>query len=214
MSFASLISETKKILTSRAFLGLFMSLLVISSSVVYVASEPRPRERFLSISTLGPNMMAEDYYPKNSSAIDVGETINWYLNVKNDMGNVEYVSVRVKLLNSTETIPDDSAHLPSPTNAIIEMEQVLSDDSVWVIPLTWTITEIDKKQGYTMVKSLEINNVLANDLNVASTDGNFRMIIELWRYDTETGNFSFAWSSGLAQRSAWNQIWFSVKQST
>ena len=210
---SNLVSETKKVLTSKVFLGLFVSLLVISLSVVYVASEPRPRERFLSISTLGSNMMAEDYYPNGKSIIDRGDRVTWYLNVYNRMGDVEYVSVRIKLLNSTDVTPNDSSHIPSPMNTISETKKTLTNNSTWTIPLHWTITEVDKVQDHNVIKSLEINGVDIDDINVRDSSGTFRMIVELWRYDTEKGTFSFAWSSGLDNRSAWNQIWFSVKQS-
>ena len=211
---SNIISETRKVLTSKAFLGLFVSLLVISLSIVYVASEPRPKERFLSISTLGSNMMVEDYYPDGKSIIDRGDSVNWYLNVYNRMGDVKYVSVRIKLLNSTHVTPDDSSHIPSPVNTIIETKKTLTNNSTWTIPLHWSITEIDKVQDYNVIKSLEINGIDIDDINVKDSSGTFRMIVELWRYDTEKGTFSFAWSSALDDRSAWNQIWFSVKQST
>jgi hypothetical protein len=211
---SNLVSETKRVLTSKAFLGLFVSLLVISLSMVYVASEPRPKERFLSISTLGSNMMAEDYYPNGKSIIDRGDSVNWYLNVYNRMGDVEYVSVRIKLLNSTDVTPNDSSNIPSPMNTIIEIKKTLTNNSTWTIPLNWSITEIDEVQNYNVIKSLDINGVGIDDINVKDSNGTFRMIVELWRYNTEKGTFSFAWSSGLDDRSAWNQIWFNVKQST
>jgi uncharacterized membrane protein len=205
-----LISSVRQVLASRTFLLLFSSLLIIYLSIAYVASEPRPQERFLSISTLGSNMMAGHYYPSNSSLIDTGFDVSWYLNVYNRMGNPEYLSIRVKLINSTQTAPDDNLHLPSPENHIIELRHMLANDSTWVTPLSWTITEIDKKQDYVVIKGLKINDLEFDDLHIASSDGDFRLIFELWRYDTETNDFSFTWSSGLDERSTWNQIWFSV----
>jgi len=215
MTLAELISQVRQVLASRAFLAIFASLLAISLSLAYVASELRPQERFLSISTLGSNMMTENYYPGDSSTINVGDNVKWYLNVYNRMGSAEYISLRVKLLNSTQTIPDDTLHVPSPENQIIEMKYMLMNNSTWVIPLTWTVTEVEEQQDYIVIKSLELNGIHVDQLNVRSLNGrDFRIIVELWRYDLETGNFAFAWSSGLEERSAWNQIWFNVKQRT
>jgi len=215
MSFVKLISQARQVLASRAFLLVFVSLLVISLSIAYVASESRPQERFLSISTLGSNMMAESYYPKGNASINVGDNVNWYLNVYNRMGSVEYVSVRVKLLNSTQTAPDDISHTPSPEKSLFEVRHMLMNNSTWVIPFSWEITQIDKEQDYLVIKSLNANGTDLDDLNVRSLNGeDFRIIIELWRYDTQSGDFAFEWSSGLDKRSAWNQLWFNVKQST
>ena len=117
MSLAKLMSQSSHVLASRAFLLFFASLLMISISIAYVASEPRPQERFLSISTLGSNMILKDYYPTGSSTIDVDDNVNWYLNVYNRMGEVEYLSVRIKLLNATQATPEsDMAVITEVTN--------------------------------------------------------------------------------------------------
>jgi uncharacterized membrane protein len=212
MNIQKLTSKAIQVVGSRAFLLLFASLLAISFSVVYVASEPRPQERFLSISTLDSNMKSDNYYPRSDSTLNAHDHVNWYLGVYNKMGTAEYLSVRVKLLNSTQAIPDDTLNLPSPENHIIELKHVLMNNSTWVIPLKWFITETDREQGYVVIKGLNINGIAVDDLNVKSLDGeDFRMLIELWRYDADSDSFVFAWTSGIDKRSAWNQIWFNTK---
>ena len=214
MNITKLISHTLLLLKSRAFLLLFASLLVISFSVAYVASEPRQHERFLSISTLDKNLMSDDYYPRANSTIKVNDRVKWHLDIHNRMGSVEYLSVRVKLLNSTQAAPGDTLHVPSRGDPIIELRQALMNNSTWIVPLKWSITEIDEMQDHVVIRSLSINDKLVDDLNVRSVGGkNFRMVIELWRYDIESGDFVFTWSSGIDKRIVWNQIWFNIKSS-
>jgi len=212
MSLAKLISQCSQVLASRAFLLFFASLLMISISIAYVASEPRPQERFLSISTLGSKMMLKDYYPTGSSTIDVGDNVNWYLNVYNRMGQVEYLSVRIKLLNSTQAAPESDTLYQSPEGYIFELKQILQNNSTWAVPLTWSIKDVDKEQDHIAIKSLEINGMVVDDLNIRSTSGGFRMIIELWRYDANSGDFAFDWDSNTDKRNTWNQVWFKIKQ--
>ncbi len=208
---SGLILSIKGVLTSRVFLAILLSLLAISLSVTYVASESRARQSFLSISTLGSNMSMENYYPGETSTISVGDNVSWYINVYNRMGEPEYLSVRVKLLNSTHESPDVVMNLASPEHHIFEIKQLLMNNSTWTVPLSWTPTGIEKQGNYAVIRSLNINGMDVNDLNVRSADGNnFRMVIELWRYDRQLGDFSFAWSSDSDKSSVWNQIWFNV----
>ncbi len=210
MSFGKV--PTRKLLSSKAFLFLFASFLAISLSVAYVASESIPHERFLSISTLDSDMRTEKYYPEGSYAIKTGDNIDWYVRVYNNMGDPEYLSVRMKLLTSTDASPDDTSHKPSPEKHVFETRRLLMNNATWVIPLNWKITHVDSEDDYTVIKGLEVNDFQIEDLDFRNMNGgDFRIVLELWRYDTEAGDFVFAWTSGPDKRMAWNQIWFNVK---
>jgi hypothetical protein len=60
---------------------------------------------------------------------------------------------------------------------------------------------------------LDINNHPVEGLNVTSLQGKeFRMIIELWKYDMEDKAFVFqGFPENDNNRGAWNQIWFNLK---
>ncbi|MGH9934503.1 MAG: hypothetical protein ACRD3Z_05230, partial [Nitrososphaerales archaeon] len=154
-----MISSTKRVLTSRVFLAIFVSLLAISLSVTYVASESRPRQSFLSINTLGSNMAMENYYPGETSTITIGDNVSWYINVYNRMGEPEYLSVRVKLLNATHEGPDVAMNLPSPGDHIFEIKQLLMNNSTWTIPLSWSLTEVEGEENYAVIRSLNMNGI-------------------------------------------------------
>jgi len=72
-------------------------------------------------------------------------------------------------------------------------------------------TELD--HGYVIIKGLDINNHHVEGLNVTSLQGkDFRMIIELWKYDMEDKAFVFeGFPENDNNRGAWNQIWFNLK---
>ena len=39
---------------------------------------------------------------------------------------------------------------------------------------------------------------------------NYKVVLELWVYDEELGDFRFGWGQGDEMRCVWNQIWFNV----
>ena len=159
-------------------------------------------------------MKIEKYFPSENRSVSLGDNITWYVNVYNQMEKLEYLSVKFKLINSTHGMPDDNLHVPSNGIQIFEARQVVVNNSTFVIPVNWTNTglENDRENGYIKIKSLNINGMVLENLDIKSKDGeDFRMIIELSRYDPETKNLSFTWFSEGETRSAWNQIWFSVK---
>ncbi|MEM2919614.1 MAG: hypothetical protein QXU29_02505 [Candidatus Nitrosocaldus sp.] len=204
-------------LRSRHFLIILAVLIAVSMSIAYVASVPREYERFMSLSTLGRGMMASDYYPSNSPDIAIGDEVLWHIQVYNRMGSAEYIAIRVKLLNADMPIPDDNMHTPSPVEHVYEVRQVVANDSTITIPLQWSIASLARESGedgsmYVAVKELLINGEKVST-DVKSKDGkDFRLIMELWRYNPESKEFEFSWLDSMNERrSVWNQIWFNVR---
>ncbi|MEM0030018.1 MAG: hypothetical protein QW572_07595 [Candidatus Nitrosocaldus sp.] len=204
-------------LRSRHFLIILAVLIAVSMSIAYVASVPREYERFMSLSTLGRGMMVSDYYPSNSPDIAIGDEVLWHIQVYNRMGSAEYIAIRVKLLNADMPIPDDNMHTPSPVEHVYEVRQVVANDSTITIPLQWSIASLARESGedgsmYVAVKELLINGEKVST-DVKSKDGkDFRLIMELWRYNPESKEFEFSWLDSMNERrSVWNQIWFNVR---
>jgi hypothetical protein len=207
------------IIRSRKFILLFASLVVLFTPIALATSSSAGKEKdeesFLSMITLGSSMKLDaSYFPSNNSTVNLGDRMNWYIMVHNGMDNSEYVAVRVKILNSTQTGPNDTLNLPSPSPQVFEHRQLLARDSSAAIPLEWAIIDIDKQDGKISIKRVMINGQEIGDLGIESQNGqNFRMLLELWRYNVDTRDFEFEWSSSAHdnKRSVWNQIWFSMK---
>ena len=217
MNTTNILQEARSIIYSKTFLMVFCSLLAVLLSIGYVASEAWPQERFLSISTLGSNETAENYYPDGESTIAVGDTMKWYMNVYNHMGQTEYLSIRMKLINSSQPTPDESSYLQDQQLPIFRLDRVVEDKSRWIEPLTWSIAGMNQDIDQISIKSLSVNGVNVDNLNTTTVRGKeFRIILELWRYDTETQNFVFSQppsvkQSDTKQMNNWNQIWFRLE---
>ncbi|MDQ3562337.1 MAG: hypothetical protein M3382_05000, partial [Thermoproteota archaeon] len=77
---------------------------------------------------------------------------------------------------------------------MFEIRRLLARNSLWNIPLDWTISNVstDLDHRYVAIKGLDVNNQHIGGLNITSLqDREFRMIIELWKYDMEAKAFVF-----------------------
>jgi uncharacterized membrane protein len=212
VTFRLLFLQLQKLLLSPLFIVVFLSFLILTLSIAYLSLENKTSHEFLGLTVLGNNMMAENYYPEGNSTVVVGETVKWYINVENHLGSPEFLSLRLKLLNSSQFLPLDnsSRSTPSPTPHIFEITRMMSDNSTWIIPINWTITDID--ENHTTIRSLNVNGIQINGVNTKSVTGkDFMVVFELWRYDTNLKDFIFTWPSETGERVTWVQLWFSLK---
>jgi hypothetical protein len=195
----------------RTLLVVFITLLIISETVVYVATTPRPQKEFFQIYVLGANHMAAGYYPNNDTNIRVGEQVNWYLGVTNFMGSVQLVALRIKLGNATISAPDDTNAAPSQAPLVIEFERFLQNNETWEFPFAWQILRTSPTAGSTHILGLLINSETILLSEASALGGrNFRFIIELWTWDTDSANFQFGWFAPIEHRVAWLQLWFNA----
>lgn len=201
-----------EIIRSKEFLVIFGLSVAILSITTINSSLAQQSNGYFALTTLGQDMQADDYFLQDDHLVRHGDKQSWHIAVHNGMDNAEFVSIRVKLLNSTQLIPNDSLNQPSPEPPILELRQMLAENSTSTIPLDWSIKQADTELGYVTIKEITINGQDISNLNIRSLDGqNFKVVLELWRYDHDSNSFAYAWSSGHDMRSVWNQIWFNVE---
>jgi len=195
----------------RTLLAVFITLLIVCEMLAYVATTPRPQEQFFQLYVLGAKHMAADYYPNNDTNIQLGESVQWYLGVTDFMGNVQLVSVRVKLANQTIMPPDDLNAQPSSAPLVTDFKRFLQNNETWEFPLVWQINDAVTVGASTRILELAINNETFQLQDSSARDGyNFRLIFELWTWETDSGTFQFGWVTGGERRVAWLQVWFNM----
>jgi hypothetical protein len=192
------------------FVSVCLVLVLASFAPVVIAYLPRRREPFMALAVLGEEGMAEKYYPGNDSSIGVSEVVHWTLYLYNYMGEVRYVAVRVKLLNSTMLAPNSTSCSPSPAPVIYEVRRVLLDNETWLYPLDWSLLNVSWNSESIMIGGLMINGEPFQTDAEAVHGCNFRVVLELWGYEESSGGFIFGWASGEESHCAWNQIWFNT----
>jgi uncharacterized membrane protein len=184
---------------------------MVTSGAAYRVLTPAPTEQFFAMWVLGSKGLAEDYYPNNNPTLAVREAVNWTLGVYNHMDGLEYVVVRVKLLNSTLSSPDELTGTPSPIPEIFEFKRILLDNETWSIPFAWRILNLTQQGQSLLITGLTANQTpLKGSLGGATSGINFRLVFELWFYDETGSKLSFSWNTQGTNHSVWTQIWFNA----
>jgi len=189
---------------------------IVASSLTYVTLYPRPQEQFFASWVLGAQGTTADYYPNNNPTIGLRKEVTWTLGVYNHMGSLQYVVLRVKLLNSTMTAPNDTTDQPSQAATIFEFARVLVSNETWSIPFVWEIQNRTSTKNEVTITGLSINQTtLTGQLATANSGYDFRFIFEVWHYDATTSDLSFAWTTSDGQlHVVWTQIWFNATVTT
>lgn len=195
----------------RYLLAFTAIVIVLASGVGYTVLRPPPSEQFYAMYILGSNGLAEHYYPNDNPNLTIGEPINWTIGIYNHMGSLQYVVVRVKLLNSTLPSPDELTGVPSSVAPLLEYARVLVDNETWSIPFVWRIMSVSQNLGELMITGMSINQTtISGNLIRAVSGHNYRLVFELWFYDKSTNDLAFSWRTQNTQHSVWTQIWFNA----
>jgi len=195
----------------RTLLAVFITLMIAFEMIAYVSTVPRPTEAFFQLYVLGANHMAGAYYPNNDNNIKVGEVVTWYLGTTNNMGMVQLISIRVKAGNQSIAAPNDSSAVESPAPVVTDFERALLDNETWEVPFVWSISNATSTGGSTRVLMLNINNETYPISDWDAKDGyNFRLVFELWTWQTDANAFEFGWTANNEHKIAWLQLWFNM----
>ena len=170
---------------------------------------PRYEARFFELGLLGKDKTAEGYYPNDNSVIPLNSTVEWYVYLHNHMGDVENVSVKVKLLNSTMQKPNDTENVPSPFPPILDIAVTLAVDETLYFPFSWSILQVLSQDDSIILNNLMVNNGTLK-ADVLSSDSLFTLTFELWVYNPNSHDYKFGWDHGGDFSSASVNIGFKV----
>jgi len=192
-----------------AFLIVFVSLSLIFSSVAYYATSKPPAQPYMAFG-ISSNRGLQQYIPGSNFTITPSETVDWTIQVTNDMNTAQFVLIVIRLGNSTTQSPNST--IPTATVPEISTTQTflgLGDTSQ--LNFSWTVQSTNKT-GNLVFPSISINGQLATgQLQVGAASGrNFRLIFELWTYDTTTGSFEYGYPGTSGTIGEWLQVWFNV----
>jgi hypothetical protein len=195
---------------SKVFtIGVLILILIITVALISTIW-PRNETRFFELGLLDKDQTAKAYFTIDNSTIEIGTQVRWFIFVHNNMGNVEKISVRVKLVNSTMAQPIDSKNTPSPSSFFLELPSSLSINDTVLLPFFWSIPQVTFQDGATNIRQLTVNNQIF-DINVSSIDY-FSLVFELWVYDKVTQTYLFGWrSTGNDFSSASVNMGFKIK---
>jgi hypothetical protein len=191
-------------------IGIVVVVLILTVTVVS-SYWPKYEERFFEFALLGSEKKAENYFPNQNSTIEKQTPLLWHIFLHNHMGSEQTVIVRVKLLNSTMTMPNDLNHSPSPHLPFLEFSTVLTIDDTIQLPFSWSILEAVPSNG-SIVMTVN-NEIIVGDVS-SFVDNQLRMVFELWVYNPLTEQYEFGWDSGKGYYSTSVYMWFTITLDT
>lgn len=195
----------------KPVLALVVSFLAIIIAVAMVSSFwPKYEQQFIELGLLGRDGTATGYYPNDNPTLNSNSQVNWQIYIHNNMASSQYITIRVKLLNSTMQAPNDNEHEPSPFASISEFPLFLPSNGTQLIPFSWSISGAVFQNGSIAIESLMVNGNTVNVDPPVVSNSSFCMVFELWVYDQSTHEYSFSWDSGKGLFSASVDMWFNV----
>lgn len=193
----------------QLFVSICLVLILIACTPLVLALIPDREEPFLALAILGEEGIAEHYFQGNDPQIEVGEEVHWTISLYNHMGETQYVTLKVKLINATMVVPNSTACVPSPAPVIYNVRRILLTEETWLFPLSWSVSNVEQVGDFVYIRSLSMNGKSVETESAALYGSNFRLVFELWVYD-DFEDLRFGWVYGEELRCTWNQIWFSV----
>ncbi len=172
-------------------IGLIGALIIASPTIASFIHLP-PGEQFSELYLLGPERMAQNY-PYN---IAIDQNYSIYLNVANHLGSTANYVLYVKLGNLTESMPNATSGTPSPLSPIYEYRFSIQDNQTWTSPLTFSVPKATMQATNSQINTLKIQETTLNVekpaiWNTNTTTFSYRLIFELWPYDTQTSSIAF-----------------------
>ncbi len=192
------INKNKVIIVACTFV-----LFLILTGVFLSAFWPRYEERFFELGILGKDKMAKDYYLNDNYSLILGSQVDWYIYVHNHIDSAQNIVVKVKLVNSTNDLPNDLDNQPCPFDSIAEFPLSMSVNDSLIVPFSWIIVEAISQKNSTIIKQLIVNDQTV-ELNISDfSESFFRMVFELWVYNESLQTYEFGWESekGLSSSS-------------
>jgi uncharacterized membrane protein len=190
------------------FIVIYIVLIIITLFPVILTYFPDRNQNFVTMAILGDKGMAENYYPKNDPNIEIHEEVNWQLYISNKKKDTIFISIKIKISNSTVELPKSTSCIPNPATSIYEIQRIIEGNETWIKPITWKLEKFSITDNIIKLEGIKINDKVI-DLNTVSKKGyNFRLIFELWLYDLKNNNFHFVSKDGDMEQCVWNQIWF------
>ena len=174
-----------------AFSCIVLSLIILSPTLAMVIPSPSG-ERFSELWLLGSDHMLA-YYPFNVSA---GETYKVYLGINNQMGNLSYYRVNVKLRNESEPLPNSTMGLPSPLEPIFEYNVFLRNNETWEREVLFSFAAVSFEGDVCRVSKVLIGEHAVDVSKIAvwnetSNAFYYELFFELWIYDPAGSGFQF-----------------------
>ncbi len=193
-----------------AFLVLLFTLTLVYGSTAYYLASPRPSQPFVGWGVYSENGLLSQYIPGSNNTLQMNQTLNWHFEVTNRMGVVQFIRILTRVGNLTSALPTTNQPGTVPT---LELEEkFISNGETSRIDFSWRVVSVSS--GETVYPIFEINGQTVLSSVGAVSGRDFKLIFELWTFDTSSQSFQYGWSDGTSRVGSWLEIGFNVAPRT
>jgi hypothetical protein len=153
----------------------------------------------------------QGYVPSSNLSVPVGQTLNWTLAVTNRMNKAEFVMIIVRVGTNSSTLTPNATAPSTTFPEIGRTDQFVNDGETSTINFTWIIQSSYQIGGLTYLNISMNGQSAVSSAPVGTVSGrNFRLIFELWTFDTASGSFQYGYPGLNSQIGVWLQVWFNA----
>jgi uncharacterized membrane protein len=190
------------------FITIFVAFSLVFSSIAFYMTSARLDQPYMEFGIYSPSGL--NRYIPNNLTLTTGQNNNWTLHINNHMARVELVMITVRIGNLTTQSPNST--VPAVTLPTIDRYQrFVNDGSSVSVKFSWTVTSLNQTGGL-VYPSLQINGQLPVPSSpIGAVQGrNFKLIFELWTFDTASSSFQYGYAGQFSRVGTWLQVWFNV----
>lgn len=195
------------------FITICLFFLISINIVFYFKINPSNKKSIISLAVLGQNLEAQKYFPNDNDTLNLGVNLRWFIYLQNDMDEIQYFLIKVKIINSDIPSPNISYCYPCPAPSIYEIRRILLNNETLIEPFVWSINNAIKNNETITILKININGHLIDTEIVKRIDEEFKIIFEIWVYDGSLNEFVFNLSDISLSRCLWNQFFFDLNVS-
>lgn len=191
------------------FLVLVMSLAAIYSSITFYLSSSAPAQPFMGIGIYSQSGL-KNYVPSSNLTVTTGQTLNWTVAVTNKMNIAEFSMIVVRLGNRT-TAPANTTTPAGSVPELAAMQQFIGKGGSNNFRFSWKVNSTSRSGGLVFVDLVINGQNTSGQVQVGALSGrDFRLIFELWTFDSSTQSFQYGYNGQGSQVGTWLQVWFNT----
>ena len=162
---------------------------------------------FISMTITNEDKKTSNYFRNNNSILYEDDENKWFITINNNVADLSYVSVKVKIMNFDEPSPDTIKCTPSDGYVIYQINKVIQGFDKITIPFYWKVMEVNDSNEISLI-NINDNNI---NINISLNDeSNCKIMFELWKYDILSDDFDFGIEFDDNIICVWNQINFKI----
>ena len=138
-------------------IGLLLIIIFIMPSLSSIFWEEENNN--IAMAILNNDMLIDDYYPDNNLTIKIGDVLDWYIYIENNVDEIQYFAVKVKIVDGNVPPPNFMTCSYCQEPEIYEIRCLALNDQKIFKPFNFSILQANFGENFTIIEKIVINGV-------------------------------------------------------